>query len=280
MKKIISKIILLAFGIYFLFPILVTFINGFSLKWENSIFPSGFTLKWIGEIIMEPRFQMAFLHSLVLGFVTCLVIFVLMVPSVIVITFYFPKLDHFLQLFSFLPFAIPGVILATGLLKMYASFQGVMFWVLVGALFIGSFPLMYQAIQNSLLNLNAKPLIEAAEMLGASPLTIFLKLLLPNIQVNLRLTGLLVFSSIFGEFALTNLLVGGRFETLRIFMLQRMNENGHLASTVMIVYFIALIVIALGINCLSKIPRALKQIKKMKQIEEQNQEDLTLVWEE
>lgn len=265
MKNFISKFILSLFGLYFIFPILVTFIYVFSKEWVNSILPTGFTLQWMMTVLTEPRFQTALLHSIILSFTTCFVIFIVMVPSVMVVYFYFPKFDQFLQIFSFLPFAIPGVILATGLLKMYASVPSLMFWVLVGALFIGSFPLMYQAIRNSLLTLNAKQLIEAAEILGAKPKTIFLKILLPNVQVNLRLVGLLVFSGLFGEFVLTNLLIGGSFETIRIYMLQRMNENGHLASAVMIVYFIVLILMAILLNSLGKGIHLFKRVIKQKE---------------
>jgi len=253
MKNIVSKLVLILLGLYFIFPVLATFVYVFSNEWGNSILPSGFTFKWLISIVTDGRFLTALGHSMLLSLITCLIIFLVMIPSVIVIYIYFPKFDQFLQTFSLLPFAIPGVILATGLLKMYSAYADLMFWVLVGALFIGSFPVMYQAIRNSLLTLNAKRLIEAAETLGAKPVTIFLKILLPNIQVNLRLTGLLVFSGIFGEFVLTNLLIGGRFETIRIYMLNQMNMNGHFASAVMVVYFVVLIIVAVSLSSFGRL---------------------------
>lgn len=159
-----------------------------------------------------------------------------MIPSVVIIYLNYPKLDRALQSISLLPYAIPGVILVTALLKTYSKTGISMFVVLCGALFIS--PIMYMGIRNSLQAINTKQLIEAGHMLGANTLTIIFKVVLPNLRVGIVLSSIMVFSGIFGEYVLTNLLIGGRFETLRIYMLRRMNENGHLASAVMVCYFI------------------------------------------
>jgi putative spermidine/putrescine transport system permease protein len=248
MKNLVSKLTLLGFGLYFFIPLFMTLIYVFSEKWTNHILPSGLTTEWINFILNDSRFWLAFGHSMFLAIVTGGIILIIMVPSVSIIFFYFPKLDQFLQVFSLMPFAIPAVILATGLLRMYSGIKEIMLIVLIGALFVGAFPVMYQSIRNSLLSLQARVLIEAAETLGANHLKIFICILLPNMALNLKLSGLLVFSSIFGEFVLTNLLIGGQFETIRIYMLLKMRDNGHLASAVMLVYFITLIILALFLN--------------------------------
>lgn len=247
-KKFGSKIIIASFGIYFIVPLLMTVLYVFSEEWARSILPKGFTLSWFITTLCDPRFATALGRSFMLGIVTSVIILLIMVPSVVIIFFHFPKIDKWLQAFSLLPFALPSVILATGLLRLYSSMKEMMFWILVGALFTSAFPIMYQSIRNSLLSLQAKILIEAAETLGASPFIVFTRILLPNMQVNLRLSGLLIFSSIFGEFVLTNLLIGGRYETIRIYMLLKMNQNGHIASAVMVIYFMVLFLIAILLN--------------------------------
>ena len=184
-----------------------------------------------------------------------------MVPTVFLVYMYFPKVDHFMKGLVLMPYAIPGVILATGLLRMYSGSVIPMYAVLVGGLFIGSLPFMYQGVRNSLESVQTKKLMEAAEILGANKFISFIKIILPNIRLGLLITTLLIFSSFFGEFVLTNLLIGGRYETIRIYMLRRMNENGHLASAVMVAYFILLILISFIITYLTSSKRRVRKQK-------------------
>ena len=85
-----------------------------------------------------------------------------------------------------------------------------------------------------------------------------MEIIVPNIKLGLLVTTLLIFSVFFGEFVLTNLMLGGRFETIRIYMLRRMNENGHLASAVMLIYFLLLMMISLYITYIT----SRKKVKK------------------
>lgn len=261
-----SYLILSIFGLYMLFPFISTFFYATSTKWSNSMLPADFTFQWFVQLMQDPNFTSAVLRSITLTFTTLAVVLVVMVPTVYLVYLYFPKVDQFMKGLVLMPYAIPGVILATGLLRMYSGSVIPMYWVLVGALFIGSLPFMYQGVRNSLESIQTKKLIEAAEILGANRFTSFIKIVLPNIRLGLLITTLLIFSSFFGEFVLTNLLIGGRYETIRIYMLRRMNENGHLASAVMVAYFILLILISLVITYLTspgrrgKIKRSVNQV--------------------
>lgn len=234
-----------------IFPFLSTFFYATSTEWSNTIIPADFTFQWFVELMQDPNFISAVLRSITLTITTLAVVLVVMVPTVFLVYMYFPKVDNFMKGLVLMPYAIPGVILATGLLRMYSGAAIPMYAVLVGGLFIGSLPFMYQGVRNSLESVQTKRLMEAAEILGANKFISFIKIILPNIRLGLLITTLLIFSSFFGEFVLTNLLIGGRYETIRIYMLRRMNENGHLASAVMVAYFILLILISLVITYLT-----------------------------
>lgn len=246
-----SYLILAIFGLYMLFPFVSTFFYATSTKWSNTMLPNDFTFKWFIQLIEDPNFVAAVIRSFALTFTSLAVVLVVMVPTVFLVYTSFPKVDQFMKGLVLMPYAIPGVILATGLLRMYSGTVIPMYLVLVGALFIGSLPFMYQGIRNSLESIQTKKLIEAAEILGATRLTSFIRIILPNIRLGLLITTLLIFSGFFGEFVLTNLLIGGRYETIRIYMLRRMNENGHLASSIMVAYFLLLIGISLVITYLT-----------------------------
>ena len=250
-KKIGSYLILTIFGLYMIFPFISTGLYATSTQWSNTILPRDFTFQWFVELMQDPNFISAVLRSVTLTLISLIVVLIIMVPTVFLVYLYFPKIDNFMKGLVLMPYAIPGVILATGLLRMYSGTAIPMYVVLVGGLFIGSLPFMYQGVRNSLESIRTKVLIESAEILGASTIQSFLKIIVPNIRLGLLITTLLIFSGFFGEFVLTNLLIGGNYETIRIYMLRRMNENGHLASAVMVAYFSLLLVISLIITYLT-----------------------------
>ncbi|RDW17559.1 ABC transporter permease [Oceanobacillus arenosus] len=275
-KNYSSYAILTIFSLYMIFPFVSTTLYAMSTDWSKTILPTDFTFQWFVELIQDPNFNSAVLRSITLTLTTLAVVLVVMVPTVFLVYMYFPKVDSFMKGLVLMPYAIPGVILATGLLRMYSGSSIPMYAVLVGGLFIGSLPFMYQGVRNSLESIQTKSLIEAAEILGANKLTAFIRIILPNIKLGLLITTLLIFSSFFGEFVLTNLLIGGRYETIRIYMLRRMNENGHLASAVMVSYFILLILISLIITYLTSSKRKEKMKRKAKKVTLKNKEDMTI----
>lgn len=258
--RIFSYIVITLLGIYYLSPLVMTAVYAFGDEWGKSLLPNNFTLKWFGELFSDQAFFLSIGRSLILSIIVLFVILIVMIPSVIIIYLNYPKLDQALQSVSLLPYAIPGVILVTALLKTYSKTGISMFIVLCGALSIS--PIMYMGIRNSLQAINTKQLIEAGQMLGANTITIIFKVVLPNLRVGIVLSSIMVFSGLFGEYVLTNLLIGGRFETLRIYMLRRMNENGHLASAVMVCYFVLIFLMGIIIYRLSN--RQKKEIRKIK----------------
>ncbi|AXI11200.1 ABC transporter permease subunit [Oceanobacillus sp. 143] len=247
-RNISTYLILVIFGLYMIFPFISTALYATSTNWSNTLLPKDFTFQWFIELFQDPNFISAVTRSVTLTLITLAVVLVVMVPTVFIVYMYFPRVDNFLKGLVLMPYAIPAVILATGLLRMYSGSAIPMYAVLVGGLFVGSLPFIYQGVRNSLEGIHSRNLMQAAEMLGASKLQAFLKVIVPNIKLGLLITTLLIFSGFFGEFVLTNLLIGGRYETIRIYMMRRMNENGHLASAVMVAYFLLLIVISLVIT--------------------------------
>lgn len=244
MKKLV-KPILACFGLYYFLPIIGTVLYASSTKWSKTILPNDFTLQWFQQLLTDKEFIAAVGRSLLLAGVVLLTILLLMIPTIIWIHLYFPRLNRWLEKLVLLPYALPGVILVTALLRTYAKTGIPMFIVLVGALFITALPIVFLSLNNQMRLINLKELVDAAETLGAPMSTIIVRVLFPNIRMGATLVSLMIFSSVFGEYMLTNLLIGGRFQTVRIYMLRRMNENGHLASAVMVLYLLFMVGIAL-----------------------------------
>jgi putative spermidine/putrescine transport system permease protein len=68
--------------------------------------------------------------------------------------------------------------------------------------------------------------------------------ILPNIWPGVMVSALLSFSVLFGEFVLTNMLVGGHIQTIQVYLYQRVGESGHLASAIAISYFVFILLLS------------------------------------
>lgn len=243
--------------IYLFLPLAGTFLYSIATEWQTTILPEGITFKWYTQVLSDGRFLASLSRSFLVCVITLIVCLIVMIPTILIIDCYFPQLDKILSFLSMIPFAIPGVVSAVGLLKIYSNgpvpLTGTI-WILIGAYFVLTLPYMYRGIKNNMMALDAKGLMEAAELLNANKLQTFVFVILPNIMKGIVVSALLSFSILFGEFVLTNLLAGGNFETVQIYLFNTKNESGHLSSTIVIIYFLFVLIattIALKLNKLN-----------------------------
>jgi putative spermidine/putrescine transport system permease protein len=237
----IHKIIIVLLLIYLFLPIFSTFLFSIAKNWQTTILPDSYTLQWYVEIFNDTRFLDSMGRSLLVSTLSVIASLSIMIPSIFVIVMYFPKWEKLLQATILLPFAFPGVVAAIGLIKMYSeppiAISGTI-WILIGAYFVVILPFIYQSTRNSLRTINATELVEAAEMLGAGKMTSFTRVVLPNILPGVMVASLLSFSILFGEFVLANILVGGSYETVQIYLYYQMKNAGQTGSAIVLTYFI------------------------------------------
>ncbi|WP_169090636.1 ABC transporter permease [Paenibacillus sp. PL91] len=242
------RLLLLALMIYLLLPLLATLIYAFAKEWQTTILPTRWTTEWFGQMFQDIRFLDALWTSLYLCAISVALSLVIMLPAVFIITVYLPKWETFMKGIVVLPYAVPGVVAAVGLIRAYSSgpieIAGTAY-ILIGAYFVVILPYMYQGIRNSLLTVSAVDLLNSAEMLGASRTKAFVNVILPNIWPGVITSTLLSFSVLFGEFVLTNMLVGGHIHTIQVYLYQRLGESGHMASAIAISYFIFILVLSM-----------------------------------
>ncbi|AJY77625.1 ABC transporter permease [Paenibacillus beijingensis] len=233
--------------IYLFLPLAATLLFSIANEWQTNILPDSYTLQWYAQLFSDPRFLSAIGRTVLVGVITVIASLAVMVPVIFVLGVYFPKWDRVLQMSVLLPFAFPGVVSAIGLIKMYSSgpfpITGTI-WILIGVYFIGIQPFIYQSVRNSLRTINAKDLLEAAEMLGAGKASAFLRIILPNILPGTLIASLLSFSSVTGDFVMANMLVGGQFETIQTYLIQQIDISGQSASAVVITYFLLILVLS------------------------------------
>ncbi|MDO7901387.1 ABC transporter permease [Pseudomonas sp. K1(2024)] len=238
-----------------LLPLAGTLLYSLATSWSATLQPSGLTLKWYVQLWSEPRFLAAFGQSLLVCIGALVLSVVLILPLLFVVHYHFPRLDALMNILILLPFAVPPVVSSVGLLQLYGSGPMAMVgtpWILIGCYFTIALPFMYRAITNNLQAINLRDLMDAAQLLGASPLRAALTVVLPNLRKGLLVALLLSFSFLFGEFVFANLLVGTRYETLQVYLNNMRNSSGHYNSALVISYFAFVLVLTWVANRLNK----------------------------
>ncbi|GLT18302.1 permease [Vibrio zhanjiangensis] len=229
-----------------LIPILATFVYSLSSRWGATVLPESYTLDWYRQLLTDPRFLQAFGRSMLICILSLALSVAVILPSIFVVFYYFPRLDKLMSLMILLPFAVPPVVSSVGLLQLYAdsdvSIVGTP-WILVGTYFTIALPFMYRAISNSFHAINIHDLMDAAHLLGASSLRAFLFIVLPNLKKGLMASLFLSFSFLLGEFVFANILVGTRYETVQIYLYNMRQTSGHFTSALVMTYFLFIFIL-------------------------------------
>ncbi|MFL7814152.1 MAG: ABC transporter permease [Anaerolineales bacterium] len=242
MKKraVMPGVFIGGFLLYMLIPIVATYMFSVATRWDRSILPEGLTFEWYKTAFADRWFLIVFKHSLVISLSTVVASMVIIVPTAYWVHLRVPKARPILDFISTLPFAIPGVVLALGLIRLYARPPLMLARtpaMLVAAYVIFTMPFMYRPVVNSLKAVNIKVLTEAAQSLGSSWIRTMSQVILPNIMPGIISGGLLVFATIFGEFTIATFLVGARFKTFPMQLVYFTRRDGRIASAYSVISF-------------------------------------------
>ena len=208
MKKktsLAAKIVLILIAIYLVTPFLATFVYSLFTEWTG-VLPRGFTLRNYQELFADTDFWLAIGRTLILCAVSVLITIVLLLLAMYPITVMNRKLGKYMQFICMIPYALQGVILSISIISIYAGMNGVLsnrMFMLFGAYSILVLPYIYQGIRNSLNAIDAKTLIQAAEVLGCSRFRAYVQVILPNIFSGILVSSLLAESIVFGDFVQT-----------------------------------------------------------------------------
>lgn len=222
-------------------PLLATFGYALATSWGASLLPDSLTLKWFAELWSSPRFQLAFMRSMLVTAGALLLTIVLVVPVAFLAHTRYKRLDAWMNGLVLMPFAVPPVVSSVGLLQLYAGGPLPLVgtpWILILTYVTIALPFVYRAIANSLRAIDVKSLMDAAQLLGASPLQAFFLVVLPNIRVGVQIAVFLSFSFLVGEFVFANMLVGTRYETLQVYLNNMRGASGHFTSALVITLFV------------------------------------------
>lgn len=241
MSTALRRIVLGALVVYLLFPVVASLVYSFSTNW-TALLPEGYTLEHWLKLGGSERFWVALSRTAILSFsVVALSVFFL-VPTLFVVKLYYPKVAGVLEFLTLWPFVFPGVILAVGLIQLYSSPPVVLAqtpFLLIAAVTVISLPYAYRAVDNAFAAADVKTLAEAARSLGADDAKTLLWVILPTVLPGVLSGGVLAFSAAFGEFALTQLLIGTAWETLPVYQVQISGTEGKVSAAITVISFLA-----------------------------------------
>ncbi len=276
LDKVLDKVFLALVILYLIVPLGATL--AFGLGTGNGINFSTFQ-----QIFSDPDFSQTLLTSLELAVGATILAVVLVTPTAYWVQLRLPKARPLLDFLSLVPFAMPAIVLAVGVLQVYSGTPNPLIGILslglvpvlsndpfnivntppllICAYVIIALPFVYRPIDNSLRAVNTRVLSEAAYSLGSGWWRTFLTVILPNIWPGVISAALLTFSTVMGEFTLATLF---NIYTFPIYLNGVGQNDAHKAASLSILSFIFTLICVLGIILLvrgrSVVSRAGSQI--------------------
>ncbi len=241
MNKLLRSTVLAAFLLFMIVPLIATLLFSVSTRWDRTILPEGYTLEWWKTVISRGAFGLTLKNSFYISFATAIALSILVTPTAYWVHIRMPKNKIIFEVMSAFSFGIPGVILALALIRFYSGVPLPLINttnILLLACMELCFPFMYRPVANSLDSIDIYTLTEASQSLGGNWFATFTHIILPNILPGIASGFLLVFSAVFAEFTLTNLLVGARFKTFPIYLVEFTRFDGRQASALAIISFV------------------------------------------
>jgi len=206
--NVFRYVVFTVFGLFFLLPL--SAMIRFSL--EGSTGGSWSLSAWgqIASYAGPPPLLSGVEITLELAVVTCLVVLVLLVPTVIWVQLRVRWMTRVIEALCLLPLTIPAIVLVVGLAPIYRVIRQQfslsalqLFWVYV----ILALPYAYRALAAGLEGVDVKTLSEAARSLGAGWITVMWRVIVPNMRQGVLNATLLSGALVLGEFTIAYLLL-------------------------------------------------------------------------
>jgi putative spermidine/putrescine transport system permease protein len=208
MKRILPWLVVVLAALYFIVPLIGMF--EFSLRATRGVY----SFKAYENVLADQQFWDTFLYSLRMALVTIVLGILLVAPTAFWVRLKLPEMRDTVEFFTLLPLVIPTIVIVFGYIRMFNTSSVLP---LTGSAFgtdvllacgyvILSLPYLYRAIDTGLRTIDVQTLTEAAQSLGAGWITIFSRVILPNIFFSVLSGAFLTFAIVVGEYVIASLL--------------------------------------------------------------------------
>jgi putative spermidine/putrescine transport system permease protein len=221
--SVVRWVILVVCGIYFIGPLVAAI--SFTVQDHQH---GGITFSAYRQIFSKPptgqvAFTTALLYSLEIAFVTILVTLVLMVPTQLLLHLRFPRVRPLVEIITLLPLVFPPIVLVvgvddtftwvgnhrgSGLYSIVTYLRGSSHPLILAFLYVMlAMPFVYRSVDAGIRSIEARTLVEAARNLGASWLTVMVRVLLPSLRTAVLNAAFLCFALVMGEYTISSILL-------------------------------------------------------------------------
>ena len=196
-------IVFTLFTLFFLLPLFA--MVRFSLEGKK---PGTWSVTAWTQIVSYPGLLSAIEITLELAVITCAVVLVLLVPTMIWIRLRVRGFTRAFEFLCLLPLTIPAIVLVVGLAPIYNKIEHYnlsalqLFWVYA----ILALPYAYRALATGLDAIDVTTMSEAARSLGAGWFTVMWRVIVPNMRTAILNALLLTAALVLGEFTLAEIL--------------------------------------------------------------------------
>lgn len=232
-------------------PVVVLFVGTFMKIFGFFNIENAWTLDNWKQVVSDPIFSRSLRNTMILGLVAAGVGMCLssMIAYAIVKTRFVGRM--ILDFVSWLPWAIPGILLGLALMWTLLLVHRVIpiygtMYALVVVMAIGSFPMSVQVTKSFLMQIGDE-LEEASLVAGASWFCTFRRILLPILLPCLIVVGLLEFIAAARNISSVVLLATGRTRTLAVLMLD-FTAGAELEKATVVAAVIVLVVVAAALT--------------------------------
>ena len=194
---------------YFIVPLIATL--------EFSLRPEPPTRAY-SIVLQDPRFYRGLGYSFIIGLITIVLSLGLIIPTAYWVRLRLPRLRPVVEFVTLLPFVLPPIVLAYGLIRFYSREPFVVTgtdlgssFLLVAAYVVLSLPYMYRAVDNGLASMDVRVMTEAAQSLGAGWFRILWSVIFPNLRTAALSGAFLTLAIVVGEFTIASALARPAF---------------------------------------------------------------------
>ena len=233
-------------AIYLLVPLYST------LQFSLQVGHDRYGLSWYADVLRDPSFRHSFLLSLRLALETVIIGLALMVPTVYWVHLHLPGMRPVLEFISVLPFVVPPIALAVGILGLFqdtpwiiSSTQLLAFVYVIQAL-----PFTYRSLDAGMLAVDIRTLTHASYSVGASWWQTLWHVILPNLRAAMLASAFLTIAIVLGEYTISSLLL---FNTFAVYIQYIGTTQAYEAAALAILSFALTWAAMLGLFLLTRL---------------------------
>jgi putative spermidine/putrescine transport system permease protein len=237
--------------IFIVGPLAIILVNSFNSVPYSVFPPPGLSLRWYGNLLAQSSFAVAAARSVILALLATALALCIGTMAAYALVRYRLPFGNALKSFLLTPIVMPKIVLGVAVF---------MFFVRIGVVenrsslllthVLVTFPFVVVLISAALAQFDWS-LEEAAQDLGAGPLRIFLRVILPEIRTSMTVAAIFAFITSFDQVETTLFLVRPGANTLPIEMflyLQKWQDPTIAALSVVLILFAAVLLAILGLT--------------------------------